>query len=97
MLKSWDMIHPTFPNETLNTYVRNLTHVKLDQNKVSLIYDKSPIPTTERISKDNKGCTELRPKILKKYSDVFMDRLNKNDRVKIKPVHLKIDTSRHIH
>ena len=59
MLKSWDMIHPTFPNETLSTYVRNLTHVKLDQNKVSSIYDKSPIPTTERISKGNKGCTKL--------------------------------------
>ena len=90
------MIHPTFPNETLSTYVRHLTHIKLDQNKVSSIYDKSPIPTKERISKGSRVCTKLRHKILKKYSDVFKDRLNKNDRVKIKPVHLKIDASRNI-
>ena len=64
MLKAWDMIHPSFPNETISTYVRNLKHVKLDKNKVSSIHDKSPIPTAERISKGNKGCTKLRHKII---------------------------------
>ena len=61
MLKAWDMIHPSFPNETISTYVHNLKHVKLDKNKVP------------SISKGNKGCTKLWHKILKKYSDVFMD------------------------
>ena len=79
MLKKWDMIHPTFPTQTLSTYVRNLTHV-LDQNKISSIYDKSKISTKERISKGNKRCTKLRHKILKEYHDVFKDRLDKTDR-----------------
>ena len=95
MLKIWDMIHPSFPNETISTYVRKLRSVKLD-NKVSSMYDKSPIPTSERISTDHKGCIKLWHKTLKKYLDVFKDRLDKQDRVKIKPVHLEIDTFHNI-
>ena len=95
MLKKWDMIQPTFPAETLSTYVRNLTHV-LDQNKISSIYDKSKISTKERITKGNKKCTKLRQHILKEYHDVFKDRLDKTDRLNIDPINLEIDPTRNI-
>ena len=74
------MIHPSFPHETISTYVRKLRSVNLD-NKISSIYDKSPMSTSERISTGPKECIKLRHKILKKYSDVFKDRLDKQDRV----------------
>ena len=88
MLEMWDLIHPSFPNETISTYVRNLNTVKLAKNKVNSGYSKSPISTSAQIGSVHKGCTKLRQKILKRYSDVFRDRLDKHDRINIKPVHL---------
>ena len=64
MLKLFDMIQPSFPHETISTYVRKLRSV---DNKISSIYDKSPLSTSERISNDPKECIKLRHKILKKY------------------------------
>ena len=92
MLKIWDMIHPSFPHETISTYVNNLNTVKLAKNKVNSVYSKSPISTSAQIGMVHKGCTKLLQKILKRYSDVFKDRLDKHDSANIKPVHLEIDT-----
>ena len=43
MLKAWRMIHPTFPNESVETYINKLRtkdiHV-LDSNKITAIYNK---------------------------------------------------------
>ena len=61
MLKLWDMIHPSFPHETISTYGCKLRSV---DNKISSIYDKSPLLTSERISNDPKDCIKLRHKIL---------------------------------
>ena len=33
MLKAWDMIHPSFPHETIRTYVNNLNFVKSAEKK----------------------------------------------------------------
>ena len=61
MLKLWDMIHPSFPHETISTYVRKLRSV---DNKISSIYNKSHLSTSKRISNDPKKCIKLRHKIL---------------------------------
>ena len=42
------------------------------------------------------SCKKLKNKILKKYADVFKDKLEKTDRVNIPPVKLQIDESRKI-
>ena len=44
MLKIWDMIHPTFPAQTISQYVRNLDRnlcKSIDNKKNSAIYKKS--------------------------------------------------------
>ena len=60
------------------------------------VYSKSHISTSTRIGSVPKGCTKLRDKILKRYHDIFKDKLDEHDRINIKPVHLKIDASRNI-
>merc|ERR1712030_35366 len=90
MMKKWDVIHPTFPAQTISTYVcnldRNLTHV-MEQNKISAIYEKSKIATKEKLNKTDRHCTKLRQHILKEYHDVFKEHLDPTDRVNIDPVH----------
>merc|ERR1711888_30495 len=61
MLKLWDMIRPSFPHETISTYISKLRSV--DQNKISSIYEKSKIPTKEKLSRTDRKCTKLRQHI----------------------------------
>ena len=76
MLKRWDLIHKTFPHETVGQYVRR----KIKLQKVASVYDKSAIPSKVRVSTVPHECQKLRNKILTKYADVFKDKLEKGDR-----------------
>ena len=49
-----------------------------------------------RISKVPPECKKFKNKILRKYADVFKDKLDKTDRFNIPPVKLEIDESRNI-
>ena len=41
MLKRWDLLHVTFPHETVGQYVRR----KIKLQKVASVYNKSAIPS----------------------------------------------------
>ena len=46
MLKLWNMIHPSFPHESIETYINKLRSVDshvLDNNKIFAIYEKFKI------------------------------------------------------
>ena len=62
MLKIWRMIHPTFPHESIETYINKLRSVDshlLDTDKIFAIYEKSKITTKEKLSKKDQKCTDL--------------------------------------
>ena len=61
MLRKWDLIHPTFPHETIKTYVNRQMKIK----KVASIFDKSSIPTKVKVSNVPTKCDKLRQKIKK--------------------------------
>ena len=92
MLKMWDLIHETFPHETVGQYVRR--NIKLQ--KAAAVYEKSAIPSKIRVRKVPPECQKLQNKILTKYADVFKDKLEKGDRVNIPPVKLQIDESKKV-
>ena len=93
------MIHPTFPNESLDMYISKLRandKTILDSNKIKAIYEKSLISTKEKLNQKDPKCTDLRAKILKDNHDIFKDELGPEDRVNIPPVHLEVDLARNI-
>ena len=92
MLKRWDLLHETFPHETVGSYFRR--NIKLQ--KAAAVYEKSAMPSKISISKVLHECKKLRNKILTKYADVFKDKLEKGDRVNIPPVKLQIDESKNV-
>ena len=82
MLKRWDLIHKTFPHETVGSYVRRT----IKSHKIAAIYERSATPLKVRVSMVPPECKRLKnKKILKKYADVFKDKLEKTDRVNIPP------------
>ena len=56
MLRKWDLIHPTFPHETIKSYVNRVMKIK----KVASIFDKSSIPTKVKVSNVPTNCDKLR-------------------------------------
>ena len=59
MCRKWGLIHPTFPHETINTYVNRQMKIK----KVASIFDKSATPTNVKVSNVPTKCDKLRQKI----------------------------------
>ena len=60
MLRKWDLVHPTFPHETIKSYVKRQIKIR----KVASIFDKSPVPSKVRVSEVPTECELLRKKIL---------------------------------
>ena len=73
MLKAWRMIHPTFPNKSIEMYIN-----KLCANDSHVL-----ITTKEKLNQKDQKCTDLRNKILKDHHDIFKDQLGPKDRVNI--------------
>ena len=92
MLKRWDLLHETFPHETMRQYVKR----KLKLQKVASVFNKSAIPSKVRVNTVPLECQMLRNKILTKYADIFKDKNGKMDRVNIPPVKLQLDETKDI-
>ena len=78
MLKRWDLLHETFPHETVRQYVKR----KLKLQKVASVFNKSAIPSKVRVNTVSLECQMLRKEILKKHADIFKDKIGKTDRVR---------------
>ena len=61
---------------------------------MSQLYNKSNLPTDDLLEKIPTECIKLREKILKIHKRNFKEKLGPKDRIKYKPVSLKIDESR---
>merc|ERR1712215_156274 len=90
LCRKWGIIHPTFPHESIKSYVNRKLKIKKLQEKVSAIYDKSTTPTNVKVSSVPSKCDKLRQKILDKYARNFKEKLGKEDRVHITPVKLHL-------
>ena len=109
-LKKWDIIHCTFGQETVTSYInrckmtRNLNDLTSLQmsNKIknvknlSQLYTKSKVPTDELLDKVPPECIKLREKVLRIHNKNFKEKLGPNDRINHPPVKLEIDKSRGI-
>ena len=82
MLKRWNLIHESFPHETVDNFVKR----KLKLQKVAAAFDKSSISSKDRVNTIPSECQILRKNILKKHAGIFKDKIGKMDRVNIPPV-----------
>merc|ERR1712215_407674 len=87
MLKQWNLIHESFPHETVDNFVKR----KLKLQKVASVFDKSSISSKDRVNTIPLECQILRKNILKKHAEIFKDKIGKMDRVNIPPVKLQLD------
>ena len=75
MLKKWDLLHPSFPHETVDSFVKR----KLKLQKAAAVFDKSSVSSKDRISTIPLECQVLHKNILKKHAEIFKDKIGKMD------------------
>ena len=92
MLKRWNLIHKSFPHETVDNFVKR----KLKLHKVASVFDKSAISSKDRVNTIPFECQILRKDMLKKHAGIFKDKIGKMDRVNIPPVKLQLDKTKDI-
>ena len=76
MLKRWNLIHDTFPHETVDNFVKR----KPKLQKVASVFDKSAISSKVRVNTVPLECQILRKEILRKHAGIFKDKIGKTDR-----------------
>ena len=90
LLKKWDMIHDTFPEETVSDFMQRMT------NKHKLAYSSlynintDNFNASRKLRPPGKDCTELKARIVNKYRDCFKETLGPKDRMNVPPVKLRI-------
>ena len=88
LLKKWNLIHPTFPWQTVQDYISSILSTKI---KSVQCYDKCNESTDVKLRSVSRDCKKLRDRVLKKFVDIFKDKLTSSDFVSIPPVHLEVD------
>ena len=108
-LKKWDIIHSTFGQETVTSFInrcnstnssnlnsRQMSNQIKNVNNLSQLYNKSKIATDDLLEEVLPECIKLREKILKIHNKNFKETLGPTDRINYPPVKLQIDKSRGI-
>ena len=106
-LMDWQIIHPGFPHIKITDYVDTLVNKKLQNKACSTVYSSGVNDTNKNIriqklgeksglSKQDLACRKLQGYLLKKFGNVFSEKLSPTDRIKCPPVRIELDTSKEI-
>ena len=93
LMKSWDIIHQSFPEETVSDYFFKLT------NKSSIAYSsfynfQNNIYSESKVLREtSKECRKMKEEIFSEWGDCFKEKLGPNDQIKVPPVKLKLRNS----
>ena len=80
-LKSWNLIHASFPNQTVLDFIQS------KYNKGSFIQSEHSFNESAKVSKHDE-CEALKQRTMDNFKTSFKEKLTPQDRVSVPPVHL---------
>lgn len=98
LLQKWDIIHPTFPMETVTQYFNSINKhkkKKIYSSAYRAVYEKSS-QSQHKLRDPSAQCIKLKQKMIHKYKGNFASKLSPKDRMSVEPVELVVDESRNI-
>ena len=90
LMKSWDIIHQSFPEETVSEYILK------QNNKSSIAYSslynfQTDIYSESKVLREpSKECRKLKDKIITDWGECFKEKLGPNDCMKVPAVKLTL-------
>ena len=101
-LIEWKLVHPYFPNVTLDKYIFNKR--KENKTKYSALYSRqseqnSHVKIREQVENfalddPSPECQKLQNKLLVKFKDCFKEKLSPQDRIKVPDIRIVLDPSK---
>ena len=90
LMKKWDLIHDTFPAETVSDFLQR----KINKTKIAYSsrysFDSSIYNESRKLKEPSKDCKKLKATIMSKWEDCFKEHLGPEDRMDVPPVKLRI-------
>ena len=90
LLKKWDLVHDSFPHQTVSDYVESRKNECFKAYSSAYDYHLSLYEESREIRKPSPKCSKLREDLMGKWAHVFKEELEPTDRMKVKPVKLKL-------
>ena len=99
-LKKWNLVHTSFPMETVDQYLIRKNNFNGNKSYSNIYMCKSAEFEKEGLQNElkdpSKKCIDMKDILLKKYAAIFKEKLGPNDRMNVAPMKLEIDESRNV-
>ena len=107
-LIEWNLVHPDFPNVTLDTYIFNkrkenksYSALYSQQNSHVMSQQNSHVKIREQgedfiLDDPSPECQKLQNKLMVKFKDCFKEKLSPQDRMKVPDVRIVLDPSKNV-
>ena len=91
LLKEWDIIHDSFPFQTMSDYIVSKNNNKQYQAySTSYQLHSSLYEESRKLKPPNRACRRLREETMENWDLCFKEELEPTDRMKVEPVKLKL-------
>ena len=93
LMKKWDLIHDSFPQETVSDFLHRVTNKSKIAYSSLYSFNNSIYSESRKLKDPSKECKKLKSEIVKEWEDCFKEKLGPEDRMKVEPVKLKVKES----
>ena len=93
LMKKWDLIHDSFPGETVSDFVTRVTNKSKIAYSSLYSFNNDIYSESRKLREASKECKELKSEIIKEWGDCFKEKLGPKDRMKVEPVKLRVKES----
>ena len=90
LLKKWDIVHDTFPHQTVSDLIESKKNIVFKAYSTVYDFHSSLYEDNRELRKPSSKCSKLRENVMGKWGHIFKEELEPSDRMKVEPVKLKL-------
>ena len=95
-LKQLNLVHESFPNQTVLSYIKDRYNKGYSKEHSHSLKNQSQSVKSAKLHKHEDECLKLKARVMEKFASTFKEVLTKADRLDIPPVHLYQDENTNI-
>ena len=89
LLKKWDLVHDSFPFQTVSDYINSKKNKCMKAYSTLYDFHSNIYEESREVRKLSRKCNKFREEIMGKWQHVFKEELEPTDRMRVKLVSLK--------
>ena len=89
LLKKWDLIHDSFPQQTISDYINSKSNKRFAAYSTLYYFQSNIYQESRKLKPPSRDCGKLREDIKKNWQSFFKEELEPQDRMKVEPVKVR--------